>query len=87
MSKLEGSIERVRYYNEENGYTIASFYLNYQERKKIPTEYHHLDSNIIVVGFFDRKPIEEEEFILDGDFVIDKKYGFQFKIIVYNHKM
>ncbi len=86
MSKLEGSIERVRYYNEENGYTIASFYLNYQERKKIPTEYHHLDSNIIVVGFFDRKPIEEEEFILDGDFVIDKKYGFQFKIKNFERK-
>ena len=86
MSKLEGSIERVRYYNEENGYTIASFYLNYQERKKIPAEYHHLDSNIIVVGFFDRKPIEEEEFILDGDFVIDKKYGFQFKIKNFERK-
>ena len=86
MSKLEGSIERVRYYNEENGYTIASFYLNYQERKKIPAEYNHLDSNIIVVGFFDRKPIEEEEFILDGDFVIDKKYGFQFKIKNFERK-
>jgi exodeoxyribonuclease V alpha subunit len=39
-----------------------------------------------VVGVFDRMPVEEEEYILEGDFVKDPKFGLQFKFSSFKRK-
>lgn len=85
METIEGSIERVRYYNETNGYTIASFYLPFKEKQKIK-DVTFIGNSLTIVGTFDRKVIEDEEYILTGEFIKDKKYGFQFKFSSFERK-
>lgn len=84
--KIEGTIGHIRFHNEENGYTVASFFVELEDRKKFPPELNVLESMITIVGIFDRKPIEEEEFILEGEFINDKKFGIQFKFNKFERK-
>ena len=86
MDKLEGMIERVLFHNKENGYTVASFLIDFN---KIPISVKKakiMGNKTTVVGVFDRMPVEEEEYILEGDFVKDPKFGLQFKFSSFKRK-
>lgn len=86
MTKIEGTIERVRYYNEDNNYTIASFFIFPKSIEELPIDKDILSNHVTIIGNFDRKPIEDEEFILEGEFFDDKKYGLEFKIQSFSRK-
>ena len=83
--QIEGSIEKVRFYNEQNGYTVASMYISTKEKQKIK-DASFIGNSLTIVGTFDRKVIEDEEYILTGDFTTNKSYGLQFKFISFTRK-
>ncbi len=86
MDKLEGMIGKVLFHNKENGYTVASFLIDFN---KIPISVKKakiVGNKTTIVGVFDRMPVEDEEYILDGEFVKDPKFGLQFKFSSFNRK-
>ena len=75
---LYGSIIKITYFNDENGYGVVRIKLNYQDNK-IAKYRAKLFTNILVVTCnFDRKPIIDEEYDFFGEFVTNQ-YGIQFK--------
>lgn len=86
MDKIEGMIERVLFHNKENGYTVASFLIDFN---KIPISVKKakiVGNKTTVVGVFDRVPVEDEEYLLDGEFIKDPKFGLQFKFSSFQRK-
>ena len=86
MDKIEGMIERVLFHNKENGYTVASFLIDFN---KIPISVKKakiVGNKTTVVGVFDRVPVEDEEYLLDGEFIKDPKFGLQFKFSGFQRK-
>lgn len=86
MDKIEGMIERILFHNKDNGYTVASFLIDFN---KIPVSVKKakiVGNKTTVVGVFDRLPIEDEEYILEGEFVKDPKFGLQFKFTGFERK-
>ncbi len=86
MDKIEGMIERVLFHNKENGYTVASFLIDFN---KIPISVKKakiVGNKTTVVGVFDRVPVEDEEYLLDGEFIKDPKFGLQFKFNGFQRK-
>lgn len=86
MDKLEGMIGRVLFHNKDNGYTVASFLIDFN---KIPISVKKakiVGNKTTVVGIFDRLPVEDEEYILEGDFIKDPKFGLQFKFSGFERK-
>ena len=75
MEVLKGSIERIVYVNEENGYTIARF-----SSPDFPFEL------ITVVGNL-ASAYPGEHMILKGWWVNNPKYGRQFKVVEYETVM
>ncbi len=86
MDTLSGIITRINYYNPENGYTIAVLELDYKDKNVAMKKTRIIGNTIAVVGFFERKPSENEEYTFDGDFVRDKNYGLQFKFTKFIRK-
>lgn len=84
--KINGVIVKVRYYNNDNGYTIGLFELDYQDHSIATKKSKLFGNTITIVGNFERKPVEEEEYILNGNFVKNKNYGLQFAIESYERK-
>ena len=74
---ITGQIKNVRYFNEDNGYTIASFILS----KDSFSESLEYTSNrmITIVGSFDRKLGVEEELELTGNYVKNQKILKKFR--------
>jgi exodeoxyribonuclease V alpha subunit len=70
LTDLQGQIERITYFNEENGYTVAKI--------KIPGR-HEL---VTVVGNL-LSPTPGEVIKMRGEWVNNPKYGDQFKVIHY----
>ncbi len=62
--KLEGEVSSVIYVNLETGYTIVDVYTGLQY--------------VTCVGYFPEL-FEGERIVLEGDYVVDPKYGEQFK--------
>ncbi len=77
--KINGSIVKVLYYNEDNGYTVALFELDYKKKQNIGVKSKIYGKNISIVGYFDHQVYDGEELVITGDFVTDKNYGLQFK--------
>jgi exodeoxyribonuclease V alpha subunit len=74
METLKGSIERVTYYNPENGYSVVKIMPDGIIRKAAAAR----DGTITVVGSMpELNPGEAAEF--SGDWIQDPKYGLQFK--------
>lgn len=71
--QLQGSIERITYFNEENGYSVV---------KIKPTKYYPRaqarDGTITVVGTMPEM-IEGESAQFKGEWVNDPRYGMQFR--------
>lgn len=75
---LYGSIIKITYFNEDNGYGVVRIKLNYQDNK-IAKYRAKLFTNILVVTCnFDRRPIIDEEYDFIGEFITNQ-YGIQFK--------
>ncbi len=85
METLDGMIERVLFHNKENGYTVASFLIDFK-KSNLHNKGKLLNNKITVVGCFDRSPFEDEEYILTGDFVKDPKFGLQFRFSSFERK-
>ena len=86
MDKIEGMIERVLFHNKDNGYTVASFLIDFN---KIPISVKKakiMGNKTTVVGVFDRVPVEDEEYILEGEFIKDPKFGLQFRFSGFERK-
>ena len=75
--KINGTIVKIHYYNADNGYTVALFELDYKKSPKsiVGTKNKLIGKTINVVGFFDRAVYQNEEYILEGDYIKDKNYG------------
>ena len=86
MEKINGTIVRINYYNKDNGYTVGLFELDYKDITVAQKKNKILGKNITVVGIFDRKPVEDEEYELSGNFVKNKNYGLQFAFETFSRK-
>jgi len=64
----EGIIEKVIFYNKDNGYTVADFDSG--------------DEEMTIVGFFSN-PAPGMRFRVDGDYSVHRKYGPQFQVAAY----
>lgn len=86
--KINGTIVKIHYYNADNGYTVALFELDYKKSPKsiVGTKNKLIGKTINVVGFFDRAVYQNEEYILEGDYIKDKNYGLQFRFIKFERK-
>jgi exodeoxyribonuclease V alpha subunit len=74
MDTFTGSVERVTYYNDENGYSV----IKVMPDKKLP-QYAARDGMVTVVGVMpEMNPGEEAQFI--GEWVEDPRYGPQLKL-------
>ena len=70
--KVSGEVQKIRYVNEENGYSVFD----------INTE----NGEVKVVGVFDSISVGEV-LEIEGDFVYDNKYGEQINAISYEKKL
>ena len=86
MDTLDGVISKINYYNPENGYTVAILELDYKNKNIAIKKSKIIGNTIAIVGFFERKPSEQEEYTFEGDFVRDKNYGLQFKFTKFIRK-
>ena len=77
--ELTGIITRINYYNPDNGYSVIIVTLEKDNLKILQTKSHLINNKLVVVGTLDRKPILDEEYTFEGDFVRDQNYGLQFK--------
>ncbi len=71
--QLQGSIERITYFNEDNGYSVLKIQPN-----KIYPRAQARDGTITVVGVMPEM-IEGESAQFTGEWVENKQYGMQFK--------
>jgi exodeoxyribonuclease V alpha subunit len=78
MTSIEGSIERVTYYNKENGYTVLRLRPKSGRNKKIPGL--NLDGLLTVVGNLPELS-PGESIRLEGDYTTHAKHGLQFKAL------
>lgn len=86
MDKIDGMIERVLFHNKENGYTVASFLIDFKKQPISVKKAKILSNKTTVVGVFDRIPVVDEEYILQGEFIKDPKFGLQFKFSSFERK-
>lgn len=70
LTDLQGQIERITYFNEENGYTVA--------KVKIPNR----NDLVTVVGSI-IAPTPGEVIAMKGEWVTSPRYGAQFKVVHY----
>lgn len=85
MEKVWGSVNRVIYYNDKNGYGVIRITLD-PKNPEIKLVMDKLYSSFVTVtGFFERKPIENENYTFLGEFV-DTEYGYQFKASSFDRK-
>jgi exodeoxyribonuclease V alpha subunit len=76
MIKIEGSVERITYYNNDNGYTVLRLRPKISRNQKIPGL--NLDGLLTVVGNLpELAPGENVQ--LEGDYTTHAKHGLQFK--------
>ena len=76
--KIYGVVNKVVYYNEDNGFAVISLKLNYKNKDMAKYKDMLYSNMLSVTCLFDRKPIEEETYTFIGEFV-ESKYGIQLK--------
>lgn len=76
MVQIKGSVERVTYYNQENGYSVLRLRPEKQRGEKIPGV--GIDGLLTVVGNLP-KISPGEQIQLEGDYATHAKHGLQFK--------
>ena len=83
MEKLEGTIEKILFKNEENGYAVLRIKLDYTKKKMAKYKDILYTNLLTVTSFFDRFPVIGEQLEFQGDFE-ESKYGIQFKAQSYS---
>jgi len=78
MTQIEGSVERITYYNKENGYTVLRMRPKSGQNKRIPGL--NLDGLLTVVGNLPELS-PGENIRLEGDYTTHAKHGLQFKAL------
>lgn len=86
MKKIYGIVNKVTYYNEENGFGVIRIKLDYHDPEMAKSQSILVSNNLVVTSNFSRIPIEGEEYIFYGDFV-NTNYGIQFKAKSYSHQI
>ena len=78
MDKVIGSVNKIVYYNESNGYGIIKLKIDF--RNSINASYQNIlfSNTISVLSTFDRKPFEDEEYDIEGE-LETSSYGYQLK--------
>lgn len=78
MDKVIGVVNKIIYYNENNGYGIIKIKIDY--KNKVNSQYKNiLFSNILsILSYFDRRPYEDEEYEFTGE-LETSSYGYQLK--------
>lgn len=78
MDKVIGSVNKIVYYNESNGYGIIKLKIDF--RNSINASYQNIlfSNTISVLSTFDRKPFEDEEYEFEGE-LETSSYGYQLK--------
>jgi exodeoxyribonuclease V alpha subunit len=74
MDTFTGTIERVTYYNPENGYSV----LKVMPDSRLPEHYTQRDGRVAVVGVMPELSVGEDA-QFEGDWIEDPKYGAQMK--------
>lgn len=77
--ELKGIITRVNFYNNENGYSVVLVTLQQDQYSILQKKGHFIGNKLVVVGVLDRKPLNDEEYTFNGEFIRDPNYGLQFK--------
>ena len=62
MDKISGMIVKVNFYSEENGYTIAVIEVDSRCKNILVKKGKLYQNTLTVIGSFDRKPYEDEEY-------------------------
>ncbi len=78
MEKITGTVEKVLYQNEENGYAVIRIKINYSDKKMAKYKDLLYTNLLSVTCYFDRIPVAGEEIEFTGEFV-ESKYGLQLK--------
>lgn len=78
MDKVIGSVTKIVYYNESNGYGIIKLKIDF--KNSINASYQNIlfSNTISVLSTFDRKPFEDEEYEFEGE-LETSSYGYQLK--------
>jgi exodeoxyribonuclease V alpha subunit len=78
LETLSGSIERITYYNPENGYTVARLRPD-RRRASIPAHGVNREGLLTIVG--NLPELTPGEYLkLKGDYANHPKHGFQFQV-------
>lgn len=83
MEQITGTVEKVLYQNEENGYAIVRIKINYSDKKMAKYRDILFTNLLSVTCYFDRVPVTGEEIEFIGEFV-EGKYGLQLKANKFN---
>lgn len=78
MDKIIGTVNKIVYYNETNGYGIIKLKLDYKNSINMPCQNKLFSNTISVLSSFDRKPFEDEEYEFEGQ-IEQSNYGMQLK--------
>ncbi len=76
MITIKGSVERITYYNQENGYTVLRLKPESAGRKRLPGI--NLDGLLTVIGNFPELSAGEH-ISIEGEYHTHPKHGLQFK--------
>jgi len=76
MTNIVGTVERITYYNQENGYTVLRLRPNHKNSLRIPGL--NLEGLLTVVGNLPEVS-PGEKIQLEGDYTTHPKHGLQFK--------
>ena len=69
--ELNAVIQRVNFYNADNGYSVVLVSLNKNQYTLLKKSGNLIGNKLVVVGVFDRQPILDEEYTFFGEFVRD----------------
>lgn len=80
MIKLEGTIEKINFYNESNGYAVIKVLVD-----------ESIENNLLIENTFTATGVMYgvsigETIVVEGDWTFHNKYGMQFKVENYNIK-
>lgn len=78
LENIYGTVIKITYFNENNGFGIVRIKLNYQDNKIAKYRAKLFTNQLTVTCNFERKPILNEEYDFTGEFV-NTDYGIQFK--------
>lgn len=76
MTEIVGTVERITYYNQENGYTVLRLRPDLENNQRIPGL--NIEGLLTVVGNLPELSTGEK-IRLDGDYGTHPKHGLQFK--------